>query len=180
MIRLFVALAIPGDLAMRLTSLRGQIPDARWVPAETMHITLRFIGELNEGLAADIEDALTGVEAPVFDATVRGVGRFDSRGRVRSLWAGVDRDREIKDLHARIETACRHAGLAPEGRKFHPHVTLARCRGGRLERVASFLAEHGAFAAPSFAVDSFGLYSSALGRAGPVYTREVEYPLVSH
>ena len=176
MIRLFVALGIPESLGTRLSGLRGQIPEARWVPPENFHITLRFVGEVDEGAAADVDDALARVAAMPLDVTLRGVGHFGSRGRVRSLWAGVEKSAALEDLQGRVELACQRAGLAPEGRKFHPHVTLARCRDTREERVAGFLSDHAAFQAPAFAVDSFALYSSALGRGGPVYTREVEYP----
>lgn len=180
MIRLFAAIAIPYELALRLSGLRGQIPDARWVSAGNMHITLRFIGEIDEGVAADVDDALAHFSADPINVAVRGVGHFESRGRVRSLWAGVERVPALVELQARVELACQRAGLAPEGRKFHPHITLARCQASRVERVADFLSEHGAFAAPVFTVNAFGLYSSSLGRGGSVYTREVEYQLGEH
>lgn len=177
MIRLFVALGLPDDLGTRLAGIRGQIPGARWVPRENLHITLRFIGEVDEAAAADIDTALARIEAPAFDLALAGVGHFESRGRVRSLWAGVERGPALDHLQARIETACRRAGLPPEGRKFHPHVTLARCRDTRTSRIAGFLAGHDGFRAPPFPVRSFALYSSALGRGGAAYTREIEYSL---
>ena len=177
MIRLFVALGMPEALGVRLSGLRGQIPDARWVPPENYHITLRFIGEVDETAAADIDTALARVEAFSFEISVGGAGHFESRGRVRSLWVGVEKSEELEALQARIEIACQRSGLAPEGRKFHPHVTLARCRDTRVARITDFLGDHGGFRAAPFSVDTFALYSSALGRGGPIYTREVEYPL---
>jgi len=177
MIRLFVALGLPEGLGERLTGLRGQIPGARWVPPENLHITLRFIGEVDEQTAADVDVALARVDAPPFEVALRGVGHFESRGQVRSLWAGVERDPALDHVQARIETACQRAGLTPEGRKFHPHVTLARCRDTRASRIAGFLTDHDGFQAPAFPVSAFTLYSSTLGRGGPVYTREVDYPL---
>jgi len=177
MIRLFVGIGLPDSLSERLAGLRGQIPGARWVPSENYHITLRFIGEVDEDTAIDIDSALARVDAPAFGIAVHGVGHFESRGRVRSLWAGVARDPALDHLQARVETACQRAGLAAEGRKFHPHVTLARCRDTRAARIAGFLADHGGFHAPAFPVGSFALYSSTLGRGGAVYTREVDYPL---
>lgn len=177
MIRLFVGLGLPEELGARLTGIRGQVPGARWVREENLHITLRFIGEVDEGTAADIDESLAGVEAPAFEVALRGAGHFESRGRVRSLWAGVDGGPALAALQARVETACRRAGLPPEGRKFHPHVTLARCRDTTTQRIAGFLAEHGGFRAPAFPVRAFALYSSSLGRSGASYTREVAYPL---
>ena len=177
MIRLFVGLGLPEALSERLTGLRGQIPGARWVPPENHHITLRFIGEVDEETAGDVDAALSRIDAPPFEVALQGVGHFESRGLVRALWAGVAREPALDHLQARVETACQRAGLAPEGRKFHPHVTLARCRDTRTARIAGFLADHGGFRAPAFPVGSFGLYSSTLGRGGAVYIREADYPL---
>jgi len=155
LIRLFVAFDLPADLRLRLTGLRGQVPGAGWVPAENMHLTLRFVGEVTESVAEDVHDALARVAGDPFEIQLFGVGQFDSRGQVHALWAG----------------------LAPESRHFHPHVTLARCRDTRLARVAPFVAVHAGFQAAPFQVDSFVLYSSALGRSGPSYISEVVYPL---
>lgn len=177
MIRLFVGLGLPEALSERLSGLRGQIPGARWVAPENHHITLRFIGEVDEETAGDIDIALSRIDAPPFEIALEGVGHFESRGLVRALWAGVARDPALDHLQARVETAFRRAGLAPEGRKFYPHVTLARCRDTRAPRIAGFLADHGSFRVPAFPVESFGLYSSTLGRGGAIYIREAEYSL---
>lgn len=177
MIRLFVALPLPEPLRVRLSGLRGQIPGARWVPPENMHITLRFVGEVDTLVAEDIHDNLERIEADAPEIRLSGVGCFESRGQVRALWAGVERTEALTAFQARIETACQRAGLAPEGRRFHPHVTLARCRNTSLARVALFQEEHAGFSAPAFEPEAFVLYSSSLGRSGPVYTPEVDYPL---
>ena len=177
MIRLFVGIGLPETLSERLTGLRGQIPGARWVPPENHHITLRFVGEVDEEVAADLDVSLARIDAPPFELALHGVGHFESRGLVRSLWAGVEPDQALDHLHAKIESACQRVGLEPEGRKFHPHVTLARCRDTRTARIAGFLADHGGFGAPAFPVGSFALYSSTLGRGGALYSREVDYPL---
>ncbi|MEP4378328.1 MAG: RNA 2',3'-cyclic phosphodiesterase [Alphaproteobacteria bacterium] len=177
MIRLFVGIGLPDSLGERLTGLRGQIPGARWVPVENLHITLRFVGEVDEDRAVDLNTILARLDEPVLDVALGGVGHFESRGLVRSLWAGVDRTPALHHLQARVETACQRVGLTPESRKFHPHVTLARCRDTRTARIAGYLADHGGFRAPAFPVRSFALYSSTLGRGGAVYTREVDYPL---
>ena len=89
MIRLFVGLDLPENLGERLTGLRGQIPGARWIPRENLHITLRFIGEVDEETAADLEASLVKVDAPPFELILRDVGYFECRGRVRSLWEGI-------------------------------------------------------------------------------------------
>lgn len=177
MIRLFAALSLPEQLRLRLTGLRGQIPGARWVPAENMHLTLRFIGELDEHTAEDVHDALARIAADPFELQLSGVGHFESRGQVRALWAGVARNDALMHFQSRIEVACQRAGLAPESRRYHPHVTLARCRDTSLARIGPFIAEHAGFSAPAFRVESFALYSSSLGQSGSVYTPEMQYPL---
>ena len=177
MIRLFVALSLPHELRVRLAGLRGQVPGARWVPPENMHITLRFIGEVDTATADDVHGELERIDTGPPEIRLSGVGQFESRGQVRALWAGVERNEELQRLQAKVEKACQRVGLAPETRRFHPHVTLARCKSTNLARVAHFIEDHSAFAAPAFQADSFVLYSSTLGRTGSVYSPEVEYPL---
>lgn len=177
MIRLFVALSLPEQLRLRLAGLRGQIPGARWVPPENMHITLRFVGEVDEHIADDVHTELERVAFDPLEISVRGVGHFESRGQVRALWAGVERSEALTGLQTRVEKACQRAGLAPEPRRFHRHVTLARCRDTSLARVADFMEDHAGFAAPSFEADAFTLFSSTLGKSGSTYLPEVTYPL---
>lgn len=177
MIRLFVALSLPHDLQVRLSGLRGQVPGARWVPPENMHITLRFIGEVGTAAAEDIHGELERIDTDPPDIRLSGVGHFESRGQVRALWAGVERNEELLRLQAKVEKACQRAGLVSETRRYHPHVTLARCKSTNLARAAHFIEDHSAFAVPPFPAESFVLYSSTLGRTGSFYTPEVEYPL---
>lgn len=177
MLRLFVALALPGDFAARLAMLQQPLPRSRWVAPENMHVTLRFIGEVSHGTAADIDDMLSRVSVPPFEMTVGGVGRFASKGRVRALWAGVERSEPLLRLQGKVETACQRAGLEPESRKFHPHVTLARCRDIREELARPFLEACDGFHGATVRVDEFILYSSRLGHAGPSYTPEARYRL---
>lgn len=177
MIRLFVAISLPEMLRQRLTGLRGQIPGARWVRPENLHLTLRFLGDVDEDAAADLDAALSRITAPRLQVALSGVGHFASRGQVRALWAGVERNDALEHLHAKVETIVQRAGRPPEGRRFHPHVTLARCNDTRVPRINGFLAEHSGFRAPPFPVDSIDLYSSILGREGAYYTKEASYPL---
>jgi 2'-5' RNA ligase len=177
MIRLFIALGLPEVLCHRLAGLQQPLPRTRWVAPEAMHVTLRFIGEVSGGTAADIDDMLARVSVPAFDLTIGGAGRFGSKGRVRALWAGVDRSAELLRLQAKIETACQRAGLPPEGRKYHPHVTLARCRDIREELVQPFLQASDGVRYGTVHVGAYVLYSSRLGHEGPVYTPEARYRL---
>ena len=177
MIRLFAALALPEAVRQHLAQVRAPLPGARWVPLENLHVTLRFIGEVEPWVASDIDALLSRVVVPSFDIRLAELGTFGSRSRVRALWAGVEKTEPLTHLQAKIETACGRAGLPPEGRKFHPHVTLARCKNVPEEPAAAFAATHQGFDLPAISIGSFTLYSSRTGRAGAVYAPEAVYPL---
>lgn len=178
MIRLFCALALPSGLCDRLIALGGGLPGARWVPEENLHLTLRFVGEVPEPSFDDIAVALSGINAPAFDLTVMDVGHFERAHRPTMLWAGVQPNVHLTQLHDRIESALRRIGLKAEDHKFHPHITLARLDDTvALERVAGFIRANSLFRAAPFRVDQFVLFSSVLGRSGPTYHAEVEFPL---
>lgn len=175
--RLFIALGLPDDVCERLTVLAGGLPGARWVPPENLHLTLRFLGEVDNGLARDIDDALHGIDFPRFDLTLSGIGVFTEGKRINTLWVGVDGNPQLERLQAKVDQASVRAGVKPDRRKFKPHVTLARGRienGPKLER---FLMEHSLFRHGPFTIDAFTLYSSHLQAGGPLYTQEVVYPL---
>lgn len=188
MIRLFTALGLPDDLRTRLTTLQAGIDGARWVAPENLHITLRFIGEVAEDRAHDIVAALDRIHSPAFSVTVSGAGRFGSRDRTRALWAGVARSDALAALHEKIDRALINTGLPPEGRKYTPHVTLARFggghgggQGGRRDagagRVLQWLEAQGGFFAMPFEAREFVLYESHLGRKGAVYMPVATFPL---
>ena len=105
------------------------------------------------------------------------MGTFGSRGRVRTLWAGIEKSEPLARLQTKIEAACVRAGLPPEGRKFHAHVTLARCKNVRVAPAAEFVATHNGFDVPAMPIGTFVLYSSRIGRSGAVYAPEAVYPL---
>ena len=176
--RLFVAIALPEDVRDRLATLQSGLPGARWVPPENLHLTLRFIGEADGRLARDIDAALAGVSMPSFPVTLARVDRFGSGAKVRSLWAGVEPNEPLRRLQAKVEQALQRTGLAPEGRKFKPHVTLARFNGGNPgARLYDYLSRQALFRAPAFEAREFVLYSSFLSQTGAIYRAEAEYPL---
>lgn len=175
--RLFVAVALPETERQRLALLGGGVPGARWLPAESLHLTLRFIGEADGHAFHDIATALQEIDAAAFDLRLRGVGYFGDRRRVRMLWAGVDGNDALRALQQRVETALTRAGLPAEGRKFHPHVTLARLRDAPLGRVERFLADQAGYASQPLRVDEFILFSSHLGSEGAIYRAEAEFSL---
>lgn len=178
MIRLFCALELPNGLRDRLIALGGGMPGARWVPEENLHVTLRFIGEVPESAFDDIVAALSGVSAPAFDLTVVGVGHFEQSRRPTMVWARVEKNGALLQLHARIESALRRVGIKSEERQFMPHITLARFdRDVSAERVAGFIGANSLFRAAPVRVEHFTLFSSVLGRSGPSYHLEAEFPL---
>jgi RNA 2',3'-cyclic 3'-phosphodiesterase len=179
MLRLFVALDPPESARLSLARLCNGVPGAKWVPPEQFHLTLRFIGEVDESTFADISDALATISVAPFSLRLRGVGHFPPRGAPRVLWAGVDDGAPTMRLHTKIETRLQRLGLAPDSRKFAPHVTLARLKNAHLGKVRNFLAQHALFASETFVVPEFHLYSSRLGASDAVHHVEATYPLVA-
>lgn len=176
MVRLFVGLSLPEDLRNRLAALSGGLPGARWTPVEKLHLTLRFIGEVDEPRADAIDQALSAIRAGVLKLTVGGLDTFDqTRGRY-GLWVGVHRDERLDHLHGKIERAVVAAGMPAERRRFHPHITLARLTNPSLPRLQAFIAGHNLFEARA-QISHFTLFSSHLGHGDPVYRAECDYPL---
>ncbi len=177
MYRLFVGIALPEDIRARLGALCGGLPGARWVDAENLHLTLRFIGDVGRDAAEDIHDALERVRGAPFELTVSGLGCFETGRKVRALWADVGREERLVWLQERIESVLVRTGVEPERRKFKAHVTLARFRNGGSPRIGDFLEAHNTFSAGPFPVEAFTLFRSFLGREGPHYEALAEYPL---
>ena len=175
--RLFVAIDPSAPVRDALARLSHGVPGAKWVAPEQFHLTLRFIGAVEGALLDEIAEALGDVEAPAFRLALDGVGHFPPRGAPRVLWAGVNDGAALGRLHERIEARLRQLGVAPDRRRFAPHVTLARLKQAPLARVRDYLALNGAFATEDFPVTAFQLYSSHLGAAGAVHRVEASYPL---
>lgn len=176
MLRLFVGIEFPPELKLQLSLLCSGIPKARWVDPGNLHLTLRFIGEISEDLAADVDDALIQLRARRFMLQLAGTGVFGGE-RPRSLWVGVERHPDLLGLRDKIEQALTRIGLPPETRKFAPHVTLARLQNPPLDQLAEFLAAHAGFRAEPLPVKSFSLIASYPTKAGSVYEDQADYPL---
>jgi 2'-5' RNA ligase len=174
--RLFVAIRPPLPIRTQLLDLMGGVAGARWQDDEQLHITLRFIGEVDGRVAEDVDTALQSVRHPPFEVALSGVGAFERRGTPTALWAGVSPHEPLKALHKKIDHALARAGLAPEGRAYLPHITLARFgRGGAA--LQPFLETSGALASLPFAVGDFRLFESQLTPDGAVYTPISRYLL---
>ena len=176
MIRLFVALEIPEAVRERLVALQGGVPGARWANDGQMHLTLRFIGDVDDNVAHDVDDALAAIRAPAFTLELSGVGEFGGKNP-RALWAGVRSNDALLHLQKKIETALQRIGLEPEARKFSPHVTLARLKAAPREKVMAFLSHYGLFGSGPIPIKHFVLFSSHQGTGGSVYHAERVYPL---
>jgi 2'-5' RNA ligase len=174
--RLFVGLRPPAPIRERLLALMGGIVGARWQSAGQIHMTLRFIGEVDRPVAEDVALALGGVHFPRIEAALDGVGRFDRRGRVTAIWARVRPHDALTQLHHKIDQALVRAGLPPERRAYLPHITLARLHAP-LEATDRFLADHAGLSSEPFTFDHFLLFESHLGREAASYEPVERYPL---
>ena len=177
MIRLFAGLAIPLDIAEGLGRRQQGLPGARWSPAEALHVTLRFFGEVPEPVAAELDDGLAAVAMEGFELELRGAGAFGERARMRAVWAGVLDTAPLRRLAAKCGTVAKCCGLKAEARAFRPHVTLAYLKGTPEPRVAAWVQGHNLLRSPSWQVRSFGLYSSWRSEDGSRYELERAYPL---
>ncbi|HWK35542.1 RNA 2',3'-cyclic phosphodiesterase [Sphingomonas sp.] len=176
--RLFIGLRPPPDIRDALRATMSGVPGARWQDDDQLHLTLRFIGEVDRPQAEDIASALDTIHAPPVALAVEGVGAFDTRGRVNTLWAGVRPHGPVTALHRKIDAALVRAGCAPDPRAFLPHITLARLNVP-MERVAGFLADHAGLASPAFTLDHFLLFESHLGRERARYDAVARYSLAA-
>lgn len=177
MIRLFIAIPIDSEIRKKLGSLGGTIPGARPVPEDQIHLTLRFIGEVESNIFHDIREQLHELSSKPLQISVKGTGHFPPRGNPRVIWAGIEPAGDVIILRNRINTILSRCGIDPERRKFRAHITLARLENSPPERVAHFLTGNALLHSPPFAVDHVNLYSSKLTPDGAIHRIEGSYPL---
>lgn len=158
-----------------LLGLMGVPHDLRWQNDNQLHLTLRFIGEVERPVAEDVAAELARVRFDRFAIALGGVGKFEKR-RSGALWAGVEPKDELKALAAKVERACQSAGIEPEQRAYRPHITLARWNG-RVPSLDRFLERHGGLASEPWQVDEFILCESRLGQGGSHYEPVEGFPL---
>jgi 2'-5' RNA ligase len=174
--RLFVALRPPLAMRQALLALRTGLAGGRWQDDAQLHLTLRFIGAVDRPQAEDVAAALGSIDGPAPEIELAGVGVFDDRGAVHTLWAGVKRSDALKLLRDRVERALGRAGIAPDPRAFHPHISIVRF-GSRAPDVAPFLASHAGLASSVMPIGEMLLYESRLGNEGAHYDAVARYPL---
>jgi 2'-5' RNA ligase len=174
--RLFAGIELPREIRARLAALKAPLPGARWIEPENLHITLRFAGDIDNLTATEFADCLAQIEAAVFDIRIVGLGAFGGQ-EPHTLYASVEPSAALEALARATERAARNAGLAPEGRNFKPHVTLARMKYADPQALARYLGRNGGFQTEPFTVERFVLYSSRPQIGGGPYVAEEEYRL---
>jgi RNA 2',3'-cyclic 3'-phosphodiesterase len=175
--RLFIAIRPPEPILDLLIDAMDDSPDFRWQNDEQLHLTLRFIGEVERPVADDLADALGRIHGQKFQARIAGVGRFEQRSG-GALWAGVEPKPSIAALAAKVERVCQQIGLEPERRAFFPHITLARWKGRLTREIAGFLERHRGLSSELFEVTNFILFESRLSKHGAHYEGVASYPLI--
>jgi RNA 2',3'-cyclic 3'-phosphodiesterase len=171
--RLFIAIDLPDAAKQQLGELCSGIDGAKWVKREQMHLTLRFIGDVDDASLAGIQNVLEKITAPSFEMHLEAVGQFPAKGKPRVTWAGVKAPAELSGLQTHISTALNTLGLPPEDYPFSPHITLARLKTPpSSESVRQFFARNAAFKTGAFPVSEYILFSSVLSAQGSRYQQE--------
>jgi 2'-5' RNA ligase len=174
--RLFTGLEIPAEIGQTLSNLRGGLPGARWIDPENYHVTLRFIGDIDGVAANEIASMLFRVNRKPFEVALQGLSSFGGR-KPRAVVASIVPSRPLIELQAELERLMQRFGLDPEGRKFTPHVTLARLRDASNQDVADYLSVRGYFPTRVFTASRFVLFSSRASTGGGPYVVEDSYAL---
>jgi 2'-5' RNA ligase len=173
--RLFTGVEIPSDIGQAMSMLRGGLPGARWITPDNYHLTLRFIGDVDDLVAQEVALMLSRVRRAPFDLHLEGLTSFGGR-RPRAVVATVAPALALLELQAEHERLMQRIGLEPEGRKYMPHVTLARLRDSSSLDVADYLSARGYFRTAPFPVSRFVLFSSRNSVGGGPYVIEASYP----
>lgn len=175
--RLFIAIPVPRALRERLAFMQDGIPGARWVKPENMHITLTFIGEVDEDTAKAADEALASVRMPPFAVRLKGTGRFGRGARARLVWIGVEHAGALHKLKEATDRALARRRVPYAERRYIPHLTLARLKSDSGPAAAAFVRKHSLFSTPPFDVTRFCLVKSHPTNNGSDYEVLREYPL---
>jgi len=175
MIRLFVAIDIPDEIALQLVSLQSGLQDCRWSPRDNLHLTLRFLGSLDEPLAEEVDFALAHLKCKPFKVRINELGCFGDAQRARTVWAGAEKSQALTNLHSKVENKVQQLGLEPDKRKYAPHVTLGRLSQGTPKDAAHWITEKGQFHPLEFEVTRMVLFSTHTTSNGSIYQPERYY-----
>jgi len=174
MMRLFTGLELPSDISLDLNFMQGGILGARWIDRESFHITLRFIGDIDDALGRDVAQTLYEADVRPMKVRLKNIDVFGGN-KPHAIIARVEENAELNRLQMAHERICQSLGLAPEGRKFIPHVTLARLRDPDPLALRHFIESHALYSSRAFDVENFVLFSAKPLRGGGPYTVEESY-----
>lgn len=175
--RLFVAIDLSESIAQLLDELNPQLKGVRWTAREQLHLTLAFFGYVEAPIEQVLRDKLQTIQFHSFFLPIVGTGTFPPKGPPKIVWIGVGSGHpHLFQIHKRVQEAALGAGLEPELRSWHPHITLARCRDVSRQAIQPFLRETAELDAGLIKVDQFHLYSSKLLPSGSIHTRELTIP----
>jgi len=170
MARLFIAIELPDQVKQNLVKLQTPVPGAKWVPVDQLHLTLAFLGEVDETVTDQLLVALSGITVSTFTLRFSGVGCFPDRRRPRVLWVGLEKNPYLESLADQVRSAVLSCGILQEERPFSPHITLARLRQPAGREVVRFLDQPLTHELPKIAVREFILFRSQLTAAGAIHT----------
>ena len=172
--RLFVAIDLPEPTRQLLADIDPHIRGVRWTDLGQMHLTLGFYGDVPDDIDLALREKLSAIEFGAFFLSIVGVGTFSAKGAPKIIWIGVGKAHpHLFQIHKRVQEAALAAGLEPELKPWHPHITIARCRDVSAQVLRKFLQSNAEFDAGMIRVEDFHLYSSRLTPAGPIHTREL-------
>ncbi|PAU93360.1 RNA 2',3'-cyclic phosphodiesterase [Aliifodinibius salipaludis] len=173
--RLFIAIPLREGVKRKLLDLRQPIDGMQWQSQEQMHLTLKFVGEVDKTTPSELRGELDNIVHPAFTMTITGIGYFPEGKQPKVVWAGVKENTTLQELHQKVEDHCEKMGIAPENRSYKPHVTIGRTKNTSKRTVTSFINQHKKFAIPDISVSEFVLYESKLHPDGARH-----YPLQTY
>jgi len=172
--RIFVAIDLPDSTRQLLASLDPHIRGVRWTDPAQMHLTLAFFDDVPDNVDSALREKLSAIEFGAFFLPIVVVGTFSAKGAPKIIWIGVGKAHpHLFQIHKRVQESALAAGLEPELRAWHPHITIARCKDVSAQSLRKFLQSYDKFDAGMIRVEAFHLYSSKLTLAGPIHTREL-------
>lgn len=177
--RLFVAIELPDYIKQALVKLKERISGTRWVEPRNMHLTVRFMGNVEVALEEPILQKLSAIEIKSFFLPVEGVGVFPRKGRPKVIWAGLGNAHpHLFQLKKQVDDALYAIGIEPETQAYHPHLTLARCSGTSIGAALHYQKRHKDFQTAPFKVQAFVLFQSKLTSGGPIHDAIREFPML--
>jgi 2'-5' RNA ligase len=177
--RLFIALPLPAGVKEKLLNLRQPVKGMRWQCKDQLHLTLKFVGEVDETTTDELRKKLGKIVHPKLSLTIAGMGYFPESKHPKVVWVGIDENASLKELHKKIEDQCQIFGIPPESRSFKPHVTISRTKNTPKRAVTSFINKHKKFTVRDISIQEFVLYESKLHPDGARHQRVATYILKS-